>query len=47
MGLVGYAIISFEADKHGSGIHQSQVAESDRREFSKVSEEKAKRCRWH
>lgn len=42
MGLVGYAVISFEADKHGSGIDQWEVAESDRREFSKVREEKDK-----
>lgn len=42
MGLVGYAVISFEADKHGSGIDQWEVAESDRREFSKVREEKGK-----
>lgn len=37
MGLVGYALISFEADKHGCGIHQWLVHESDFREFSKVN----------
>ncbi|OJK03796.1 hypothetical protein ASPACDRAFT_57176 [Aspergillus aculeatus ATCC 16872] len=36
LGLIGYAAITFETDRHGSGIHQWAVAASDLREFSKV-----------
>ena len=34
---MAYAVISFEADKHGCGIHQWLVHDSDFREFSKVN----------
>ncbi|PYH93733.1 hypothetical protein BO71DRAFT_354646 [Aspergillus ellipticus CBS 707.79] len=37
LGLIGYTIITFEADRHGSGVHQWEVDASDLREFSKLA----------
>ncbi|KAF9884169.1 hypothetical protein FE257_002227 [Aspergillus nanangensis] len=35
--LIAYAVITFEADKYGSGAHQWEVHAADLREFSKVA----------
>ncbi|RJE27072.1 60S ribosomal protein L36 [Aspergillus sclerotialis] len=35
--LIGYAVITFKADQHGSGIHQSEVEKGDLMEYAKVS----------
>ncbi|KAL4878520.1 ribosomal protein L36e-domain-containing protein [Aspergillus karnatakaensis] len=32
-----YAVVTFEADKHGNGTHQDTVAPSDLREFAKLA----------
>ncbi|PYI34862.1 ribosomal protein L36e [Aspergillus indologenus CBS 114.80] len=37
LGLIGYAAITLETDRHGNGIHQWAVAASDLREFSKLA----------
>ncbi|PWY86157.1 hypothetical protein BO70DRAFT_386434 [Aspergillus heteromorphus CBS 117.55] len=37
LGLIGYAILAFEADRHGSGVHQWEVDASDLRQFSKLA----------
>ncbi|PWY93667.1 hypothetical protein BO94DRAFT_511449 [Aspergillus sclerotioniger CBS 115572] len=36
-GLIGYVVLAFEADRHGSGVHQWEVDASDLREFSKLA----------
>ena len=37
VGLIGYAMISFEADEYGSGIHMWNVTKQDVTEYAKVS----------
>ncbi|KAL4890898.1 hypothetical protein BDV59DRAFT_209293 [Aspergillus ambiguus] len=37
LGLIAYAIVTFEADKHGNGYHQWEVNATDLREFSKLA----------
>ncbi|OOF97845.1 hypothetical protein ASPCADRAFT_128036 [Aspergillus carbonarius ITEM 5010] len=37
LGLIGYVVLAFEADRHGSGVHQWEVDASDLREFSKLT----------
>ncbi|KAL2833430.1 ribosomal protein L36e-domain-containing protein [Aspergillus cavernicola] len=37
LGLIAYAVITVEADKHGNGVHQETVAPSDLREYAKLA----------
>lgn len=37
LGLLGYTVITLEADKYGNGIHQQKVAAPDLPMFFKVS----------
>ncbi|KAF5864279.1 hypothetical protein ETB97_008057 [Aspergillus alliaceus] len=37
LGLIVYAIMTFETGKHGSGLHRWEVAPSDLREFLKLA----------
>ncbi|KAF5855761.1 hypothetical protein ETB97_008461 [Aspergillus alliaceus] len=34
LGLIAYGVISLEADKHGSGVHQEYVAHDDLRRYT-------------
>jgi hypothetical protein len=36
MGLIAYIIVTFEADKVGSGIHQNEVAPNDLVRYAQV-----------
>ncbi|KAL2867943.1 uncharacterized protein BJX67DRAFT_380500 [Aspergillus lucknowensis] len=38
LGLIAYAVITIEADKHGNGVHQDTVAPSDLREYAKLAD---------
>ncbi|KAA8643818.1 uncharacterized protein ATNIH1004_010593 [Aspergillus tanneri] len=37
LGLIGYAVISLEADAHGSGTHQEYVAKDDLRRYKQLA----------
>ncbi|KAL5362334.1 hypothetical protein BJX96DRAFT_177061 [Aspergillus floccosus] len=37
LGLIVYAIVTFEADRHGNGYHQWEVNATDLQEFSKLA----------
>ncbi|KAL4819150.1 ribosomal protein L36e-domain-containing protein [Aspergillus spinulosporus] len=37
LGLIAYAVITIEADKHGNGAHQETVAPSDLRQYAKLA----------
>ncbi|KKK20684.1 hypothetical protein ARAM_000335 [Aspergillus rambellii] len=37
LGLIGYAVITLEADRHGNGVHQATVAPSDLQVFAKLA----------
>ncbi|KAL4985353.1 ribosomal protein L36e-domain-containing protein [Aspergillus falconensis] len=37
LGLIAYAVITIEADKHGNGAHRETVAPSDLRQYAKLA----------